>query len=95
MRRVNLFLYYFLQNRWLVQDVAKNINDIKKRFRQERNTLKQQTRRKIQEDFSNGSPDHSSQLAKTKAYLTRHVGEVTEDMNIVLYQWVGCEKIIG
>ena len=56
------------ENGWLTSETAKSVEDIKVRFREERNVRKQQVKRKLTEDFANSTGDHAAQLSKTKSY---------------------------
>lgn len=40
-------------------------------------------------DYANSSPDHGAQLSKTKMYVTKHVGELARESELVLYHLVG------
>ena len=70
---------------WLTSDTDKSVKDIKIRFREERNILKQQVKRKLIEDFSNSSVEHAVQLSRTRSYLMKHIGELNEEVNLHLH----------
>ena len=69
---------------WLTSETAKSMKDIKVRFREERNVRKQQVKRKLTEDFANSTVDHAAQLSKTKSYLMKHIGELSDEVDLHL-----------
>ena len=83
---LNTFFDEAKENAWLTSETAKSVKDIKVRFREERNVIKQQVKRKLTEDFANSTVHHAAQLSKTKSYLMKHIGELSDEVDLHLHQ---------
>jgi len=74
------------ENNYILHQSAKAINDIKLRFRDERHAIKQQLKSHLKLDLGGqGRPDMAAELSKTKAWITRHVGDMSPEVELVMY----------